>query len=66
MGAIDHLIDGVAVPPPVHVGLAETQGAARQHALEQPLVMDAYVPWAIAVDSNVGGLDQALEVPSQS
>ena len=66
MCSIDHLIDRIAVPPTVHVCLAQPQCALGEHTLEQPLVMNADIPRAVAVEPNIGRLDQTLEVPSQS
>ena len=60
------LVERIAVPPVVHVGLAEPERPVGQHALEHPLVVDPDVPGAITVDADVGALREAFEVRSQS
>ncbi len=66
MSAIHHLIDRVAVPPAVHVRFAQPERPACEDALEQSVVVDAHVPGSVAIDPDVGRLDQALEVATQT
>ena len=65
VGPFDHLVDRVAVPPPVHVGLAETERAGGEDPLVEPFVVDAHVPRTVAVDSDVSRLDEPIEIAPQ-
>src|SRR5437867_2748406 len=52
--AATHLIQRVAVPPAIHVGLPETERPGSQDSAKEAPVMHLYVPGASAVDANVG------------
>ena len=47
--ASQHLVELLAVPPAVHVGLARAQSALAEHALEEALIVDPDVPRTRAV-----------------
>ena len=66
LGAAHELVELIAVPPAVHVRLAEAERAVGEHALEHALVVDLDVPRPVAVDADVGGLGQLLEVARDS
>src|SRR6266700_7547479 len=53
-GAATHLIQGIAVPPAIHVGFPETERPGSKDSAKEAPVMHVYVPGAIAVDANVG------------
>src|SRR5439155_21414133 len=53
-GAATHRIQGVAVPPAVHVGFPETECPGSQDSAKEAPGMHLYVPRASAVDANVG------------
>src|SRR5436309_2493232 len=57
-GAATHLIQGVAVPPAIHVGFPETERPGSKDSAKEAPVMHVYVPGAIAVDANVCGREQ--------
>jgi len=48
---MDKLIDGPGVPPAVHIGFAEAQGALGENTTVQPVIMDGHVPIAIPADA---------------
>ena len=54
--AVEELREVLAVPPAVHVGLAEPQRALREEAVPEPLVVDLRVPWVGAVDDDPDAL----------
>src|SRR6266545_60977 len=56
--AATHLIQRVAVPPAIHVGLAETERPGSQYSAKEPPVMHLYVPGTSAVDANVGAREK--------
>src|SRR5436190_20868831 len=53
-GAATHLIQRVAVPPAIHVGLAEPKRPGSKDSVKEAPVTNLYVPGANAVDANVG------------
>src|SRR5439155_18377531 len=53
-GAATHLIERIAVPPAIHIGFSETERPGSQDSAKEAPVMHLYVPWASAVDANVG------------
>src|SRR5690606_23493662 len=57
----DHLVDRVAVPPAVHVGLADADRALLEDAAVEPLVVDPHVPRPVATGHDVGRLEQRPE-----
>src|ERR1043166_5848156 len=52
-GAATHLIQRLAIPPTIHVGLPETERPGSQDSAKEAPVMHLYVPRAITVDANV-------------
>jgi hypothetical protein len=58
-----HLVDALAVPPAVHVGLAQAQGALAQHPREEVRVMDAQVLGSIAIEAHAGAFQQLFDDP---
>ena len=52
-GAATHLIQRIAVPPALHVGLTETERPGSKDSAKEALVVHLYVPGAIAVDTNI-------------
>ena len=60
------LVELITVPPAVHVRLPETERAVGEQTGEQALVVDPDVPRPVAVDADVGGLGQLLEMSTQS
>ena len=59
---VDHLVQPLAVPPAVHVRLAQAQRAITQNATEKVRVIDLHVPLIGAIQANAGRLQQPLEV----
>ncbi|PYK21786.1 MAG: hypothetical protein DME56_03355, partial [Verrucomicrobia bacterium] len=57
-GAVTHLIQRVAVPPAIHVGLAEPKRPGSKDSVKEAVVMHLYVPGASAVNANVGESEQ--------
>jgi hypothetical protein len=53
MGAATHLIQRVAIPPAIHIGLAETERPGSQDSAKETPVMHLYVARASAVDADV-------------
>ena len=52
-GAATHLIERIAVPPAIHIGLAETERSGSKGSAKEATVVHLYVPGASAVDANV-------------
>ena len=52
-GPAEHRIHGLAFPPPVHVGLAESQRSLLQKACIETFVEYLNIPRPVAVDANV-------------
>ena len=50
----DHVIEGLAVPPTVHVGFACAEIAVGENPVEQRLVSNLHVPGPIAVKPDIG------------
>ncbi len=50
-----HLIELVAVPPAVHVGLAGSQRSVAEDTMKQPLVVYAHVPRTRSIETHVCG-----------
>src|SRR5436309_15575767 len=57
-GAATHLIQRIAVPPAIHVGLAEPKRPGSKDSVKEAVVMHLYVPGASAVNANVGESEQ--------
>jgi hypothetical protein len=49
---IDHLIERLAVPPAVDVGLADAEGAVAQHAGVHARIVNLDVPGRVAADAD--------------
>jgi len=47
------LVQGIAIPPAVHVGFAQGQGPAGGNPVEEATVADGDIPGAVAVDLDV-------------
>ena len=60
-GPVDRAIEIVAVPPAVHVALADGERAIAEDAGVEAVVMDPDVPGTRAVDLDVGLLEEVLE-----
>ena len=54
-------VELIAIPVAIHVGLAETELAVCQHSGEEPFVVHANVPRALASDSDVCLREQGLD-----
>jgi len=53
-GAVDELIEGIAIPPAIDIGLAEADGAAEEDAAVEAIVVNANIPAIGAVDCDTG------------
>ena len=62
--AAEELVETLAVPPSVHVGLAQAQRALCQNAPEQALVVHLDVPRVRAADPDVGEWTE-ITIPSE-
>ena len=58
--AAEHLVEGVAVPVAVDIGLADAERAAQRPAI-QPVAVHADVPGTVAVDPDARARDQSFE-----
>jgi hypothetical protein len=48
-----HFIEGVTVPPAVHVGLTEAESSATEGAAEKAPIVNMKVPGALPVKKNI-------------
>ena len=55
-----HLIEGVTIPPAVHVGLAQAESSAGEDATEKALIVHLKIPRALAVKKNIRRGEKAL------
>src|SRR5262245_55885535 len=60
-GATGQLVERLAVPPPIHVGFAEAEGAPAKDAGKKLSPMNLKVPRSRAVDLNVGLTEMVLD-----
>jgi hypothetical protein len=61
--ASQHLVQLLAVPPAIHVGLAGAEGALREYPLEEALIVYPDVPRTRSVYFDVGALEQLVHCP---
>jgi hypothetical protein len=59
--SVNHFVDTVALPPAVHVGFAEADGTLADDPGEQVGVVDANVPWLVAVEGDTGSFQHFLD-----
>src|SRR5205814_9660072 len=52
-GTATHFVKRPAVPPPIHVGFAKSEGAAGEDACKKAFVVHLDIPGTSAVDLNV-------------
>jgi len=59
--AVEELIERVAVPPAVHIGLARRERPARQHPSVEAVVVYLQIPGTIAVQLDIGSLKKGRQ-----
>src|SRR5262245_8762588 len=52
--AIAHFVERVTIPPTLHVGLAKSERATRQHRAEETCIIHANIPRTPTIKLNVG------------
>lgn len=58
-----HLVQGIAIPPAIHVGLPQTQCAFRENARIESSVVNPEIPWTVSVDRDVRASQNRLKAP---
>jgi hypothetical protein len=58
---VDRLVDLLAIPPPLYVGLSQTQRAVGEHAVVEAGVVDLNVPRIGAVDLDISSPESLFE-----
>jgi hypothetical protein len=56
-----HLIERRAIPPAIHVGLAEPERPSCEYPPVKALVMNRDVPWPLAIETNVGRAENVCD-----
>ena len=56
-----HLIERRAIPPAIHVGLAEPERSTCEYPPVKALVMNRDVPWPLAIETNVGRAENVCD-----
>src|SRR5690606_21465241 len=59
--AVQHLVETLAFPLPVHVSLADSPAAGREHAAIDVGIVDTDIPGAVAVEGDVGAAQQRFD-----
>ncbi len=64
--AMEEFIQRFAIPPSIHVGLAQTQGALQGDTGQGAGVVDLHVPGAGTVDTHIGGFQHIPDPAGRS